>query len=127
MNTSGSWSFGSQSLNCTHPTPGETLCASSSHPWGILLLWVICLVVAVWAIVDAARRPREAHVAAGSPKELWITLIAVFAVAGGIGGLILAIVYLAVTRRRVRDVTPLVLAPESDYLDPPPDDLLRGM
>ena len=99
--------------------------STSGRPWGVLLIWVICLVVAVWAIVDAARRPREAHLAAGSPKELWITLIAVFAVAGGIGGLILAIVYLAVTRPKVRAATLLEPPPGSHYLDRDSDDLWR--
>jgi len=93
--------------------------SASGRPWATLLVfWVIVLVVAVWAIVDAARRPRGAFVAAGSSKELWITLIAVFAVAGGIVGLILSIVYLSVTRRFVRAAeVPLGPPPGSSYLD----------
>jgi succinate dehydrogenase hydrophobic anchor subunit len=63
------------------------------------------LVSCVWALVDAASRPSAAFAAANSSKALWITLIVVFWLLTGIIGLILAIVYLASIRPRVRAAT----------------------
>ncbi len=63
------------------------------------------LVVSIWAIADAASRPSAAFAAARSSKAMWISLIAVFYLLTGIVGLVLAIVYLASIRPRVRAVT----------------------
>ncbi len=63
------------------------------------------LVVTVWAIADAVSRPSAAFSAARSSKALWITLIVLFYLLTGIVGTVLAIVYLAAIRPRVKAVT----------------------
>jgi hypothetical protein len=68
------------------------------------ILGVIGLVVPIWAIVDAISRPSGAFTAAGSSKAMWIALIAVFWLLTGVIGLILACVYLASIRPRVRAI-----------------------
>jgi hypothetical protein len=72
----------------------------------ILVVALIGLVVPVWAVADAASRPSAAFAAAGSSKGLWITLVIVFWLVTGIIGFVLAIVYLASIRPRVRAVMP---------------------
>jgi hypothetical protein len=72
----------------------------------VLLVLVVGLVVPVWAIVDAASRPSGAFSAAGSSKTMWIVLIVVGWLVTGLIGVVLAIVYLASIRPRVRAVAP---------------------
>jgi hypothetical protein len=71
----------------------------------ILIVALVGLVIPIWAVVDAASRPTAAFAAAGSSKGLWIALIVVFWFFTGIIGLILAVVYLAAIRPRVKAVT----------------------
>ena len=71
----------------------------------ITVLALVGLGVCIWAIADAASRPTGAFVAAGSNKALWITLIIAFWLLTGIVGPILAVVYLANIRPRVRAIT----------------------
>ena len=68
----------------------------------VLVLGVGGLAVTIWAIVDAATKPTAAFGAAGSSKAMWITLIVVFYVFTWIVGIVLAIVYLAAIRPKVR-------------------------
>ena len=68
---------------------------------GIMLVFVV---VPIWAVVDAISRPTGAFAAAGSSKGLWIALIALTTFFTGLIGLILAIVYLASIRPRVKAV-----------------------
>lgn len=68
------------------------------------ILGLIGLGICIWAIVDAASRPTGAFSAAGSSKAMWIALIAVFYLLTGIIGTVLAIVYLASIRPRVRAI-----------------------
>ncbi len=68
---------------------------------GILLIALVGLAIEIWAIVDAASRPASAFSAAGSSKNVWIILIAVFSLVTGIIGFVLAIVYLASIRPKV--------------------------
>ena len=63
------------------------------------------LVIPVWAIVDAASRPSGAFAAAGSSKAMWLVLIVIGWLVTGLIGIILAVVYLASIRPRVRAVT----------------------
>jgi hypothetical protein len=65
----------------------------------LFLLGVIA--IAVWAIVDAVRRPREAFSSAGSSKALWVTLLLVFAVLAFFVSSVLGAVYLWWIRPRV--------------------------
>lgn len=67
----------------------------------LVALLVVFLGTSIWAIIDAALRPPEAFVAVGDSKALWITLIAVFTLALGVVGFILALVYLLSIRPKV--------------------------
>ncbi len=71
----------------------------------VAIVGLVGLVIPIWAIVDAASRSSGAFSAAGSSKAMWITLIAVSWLITGIVGLILAVVYLASIRPRVRAIT----------------------
>jgi hypothetical protein len=71
----------------------------------VTVLALVALGICIWAIADAASRPTGAFVAAGSNKVMWIALIAVFYFLTGIIGTILALVYLASIRPRVRAIT----------------------
>jgi len=67
----------------------------------LVALLVMFLGTSIWAIIDATSRPPEAFVAVGDSKALWITLIAVFTLALGVVGFILALVYLFSIRPKV--------------------------
>jgi len=71
----------------------------------VAIIGLLGFVIPIWAIVDAASRPSAAFSAAGSSKVMWISLIAVFWFITGIVGLILAVVYLASIRPRVRAIS----------------------
>ncbi len=68
----------------------------------ILLVLVASFVVSLWALIDAAIRPRAAFDAAGQNKILWIVLPIVGIVFLGVIGGILGLVYLGVIRPKVR-------------------------
>lgn len=67
-----------------------------------VLVGLASLVLAVWALIDAAIRPGPAFKAAGQNKTLWIILpiagIFLFSIVGGI----LGAVYLSAIRPKVR-------------------------
>jgi hypothetical protein len=71
----------------------------------IWLVIVVGLALTVWAVADAISRPSSAFAAAGSNKAMWIALIVVFWLLTDIVGAILAVVYLARIRPRVRAIT----------------------
>jgi hypothetical protein len=78
--------------------------------WGfyVALIWVgllAGLVVPLWAVIDAISRPTPAFAAAGSSKAIWLTLMLVFWFFTIFIGLVLAVVYLASIRPRVRAAT----------------------
>ncbi len=75
--------------------------ATSAVSSAIILLLLAAFVVCLWAIVDAALRPRVAFEAAGQNKVLWIVLPIVGLFLGVIGG-VLGIVYLGVIRPKVK-------------------------
>ena len=64
----------------------------------ILMLWLVPLALAIWAIIDAAKRPDVAWTAIGKSRARWITLIAVFTFFCNLVGLVLSIIYLASIR-----------------------------
>lgn len=68
----------------------------------MLLFGLAGLVIPLWAIIDAAWRPSGAFMAAGSSKSLWVSLISITWLLTGIIGFVLAVVYLASIRPRVR-------------------------
>ncbi len=72
------------------------------------LVWVgvfIAVVTPLWAIVDAISRPKAAFKDAGSSKALWLTLLIATWILTILIGLVLAVVYLAAIRPRVRKAT----------------------
>jgi len=70
----------------------------------ILLVGLIGLAIAIWALVDAVSRPAAAFDAANSSKTLWIALIIVLSLVTGIIGIGVSIVYLVSIRPRVKAV-----------------------
>jgi hypothetical protein len=74
---------------------------------GDLLLFITLggLALSIWAIVDAASRPSGAFVAAGSSKSLWIILVVLGTFFTSVIGTVLAIIYLARIRPRVRAIS----------------------
>lgn len=77
----------------------------------LLLLWIALLAVEVWALVDAARRPAAAFLAAEKrTKNFWLVLLGVGAVVGFVASgnlffmfaaVVPAAIYLGDVRREV--------------------------
>ena len=70
----------------------------------VLVLVAAVVVLPIWAAVDAARRPAEQFLAIGSSQTLWIVLPLVGLVLSPLG-LVVALVYLAGVRPRMRPAT----------------------
>jgi hypothetical protein len=68
----------------------------------IAVLALAGLSVTLWAIIDAASTPSSTFRNARSSKTLWISLISVLYLLTVYPGIILAIVYLTIIRRRLR-------------------------
>jgi hypothetical protein len=77
---------------------------TSLGPIELVIVLLILAVVAlpVWAIVDAIIRPDSAWAAADQNKTLWVVMLIVGTFALGPVGLVLAIVYLASIRPKMR-------------------------
>lgn len=73
---------------------------------GIAVVALAGLAVTLWAIIDAASTPSSSFRDAGSSKTLWISVISILYLLTVYPGIILAIVYLSITRRRVRRTHP---------------------
>jgi preprotein translocase subunit SecY len=71
----------------------------------VLLVLGIGFGIPLWAVADAVSRPSAAFAAANSSKALWISLVVVLWFLTGIVGIVLAVVYLASIRPRVRAAT----------------------
>ena len=69
---------------------------------GIAVLSLAGLAVTLWAIIDAASTTSDTFQGAGSSKTLWIAAISVLYVLTVYPGIILAIVYLSIIRKRLR-------------------------
>jgi len=69
---------------------------------GILVIALAGLAVTLWAIIDAASTPSSTFRRAGSSKSLWIGLISILYFLTVYPGVIVAIIYLSVIRRRFR-------------------------
>ena len=81
----------------------------------ILVLWVLFLVLKVYAFVDCVRPPAQAFAAVGrQSKPLWLILTGISALAGlifqdplglfGIAGLVASLVYLFDVRPRIQEI-----------------------
>jgi hypothetical protein len=70
----------------------------------VLVIGLMFLVLPIWAIVDAIVRPGAAFTAASSSKGFWIGVLLASWIITGIVGVVLAVVYLASIRPRVRAV-----------------------
>jgi hypothetical protein len=67
----------------------------------ILLVLVGFIAVPVWAVIDALRASDAEWAAAGQQRTLWVLLVGLGALCGGIVGTILAIVYLLTVRPKL--------------------------
>src|SRR3954471_9632364 len=90
----------------------------------LVVLGLVTVALAVWAVADAARRPTAAWNRIQKGKGTWIALIVVFTLLFGVIGLALSIYYLAVVRPQLvaAAATPVVTSPMgSSTTDGPPD------
>ncbi len=71
----------------------------------VFIVAVAGLLVPIWAFADAASRPSAAFAAARSSKAMWITLIAMVWLVAGIVRFVLACVYPASIRPRVKAIS----------------------
>ncbi len=65
-----------------------------------VLIFLAAVVLPIWAISDAATKPREAWTAIGQSRVVWIVLLAALSFAFGLGS-ILAVVYLLAVRPKL--------------------------
>ncbi|HUC37466.1 MAG TPA: DUF2516 family protein [Acidimicrobiales bacterium] len=70
----------------------------------LLVIALGALAISIWAIADAASKSSEAFRAAGSSRKKWMMVLVFFTIALDVIGVVLAIVYLALVRPRVRAV-----------------------
>ncbi len=68
----------------------------------VAVIGLASLALVIWGIVDAANRPDDAWTAAGQNKTLWIALQAGGLLLTGVGGAVMAVIYLASIRPKVR-------------------------
>jgi hypothetical protein len=81
--------------------------------------WAVPIGLAVWAIVDLARRPEDQFTASGQNRVLWVLLVLGSLVLCGPLGIILSIVYLASVRRKLDSgATPSVSDGTTSGIDP---------
>jgi hypothetical protein len=73
---------------------------------GIAVVALAGLAVTLWAIIDAASTPSSTFRDAGSSKTSWIAVISILYLLTVYPGIILAMVYLSITRRRLRRTDP---------------------
>jgi hypothetical protein len=64
------------------------------------------LAVTLWAIIDAVSTPSSTFQASGSSKAFWISVITVLYLLTVYPGILLAIAYLSIIRRRLRQPHP---------------------
>ena len=79
-----------------------------------LLLAVVFVAPIVWGLIDAVRRPKEAFVAAGRKRALWIGLLLVAVLAPPLIGAGIGVWYLIAVRPKVAAAMPSTT--------PPPDE-----
>ncbi len=77
----------------------------------IFALVIAAIALALWAVIDAARRPDWQFEAAGQNKTLWIVLPAAGAAMCQLLGLVAALVYLLSIRKKLQAALP----PQSGY------------
>lgn len=65
-----------------------------------LLLFLLAVLVPIWGILDAARKPTEAWAAIRQSRLLWILLMALLTPVFGMG-VIVAVVYLVTVRPKL--------------------------
>jgi hypothetical protein len=70
-----------------------------------ILIFLAALGLPVWAITDAALKPREAWMAIGQNRVVWILLLAALTFAFGLG-VVLAVVCLVAVRPKLTAAVP---------------------
>ena len=63
-----------------------------------------CLALSIWAIADVVATPAETFSAAGSSRKKWLMLLVFFTLALDVLGVVLALVYFALVRPKVRSL-----------------------
>jgi hypothetical protein len=71
-----------------------------------LLIAVVLLAPVVWGLVDVVRRPKQAFIAAGRNRAVWIGLLLVSLIAPPLIGAGVGVWYLVGVRPKVAAATP---------------------
>jgi hypothetical protein len=79
-----------------------------------LLIAVLFLAPVIWGLVDAIRRPKEAFVAAGRTKGIWIGLLVVALIAPILIGTGIGVWYLIAVRPKVAAAMPSTTPPADE-------------
>jgi uncharacterized protein DUF2516 len=79
-----------------------------------LLIAVLFLAPVIWGLVDAIRRPKEAFVAAGRTKGIWIGLLVVALIAPIVIGTGIGVWYLIAVRPKVAAAMPSSTPPADE-------------
>ena len=79
-----------------------------------LLIAVVFLGPVIWGLVDVIRRPKEAFVAIGRSRNVWIGLLIVALIAPMIVGTGIGIWYLIAVRPKVAAATPSSTPPSDE-------------
>ena len=79
-----------------------------------LLIAVVFLGPVIWGLVDAIRRPKEAFVAAGRSRGVWLGLLVVALIAPMIIGTGIGIWYLIAVRPKVAAALPSSTPPADE-------------
>ena len=92
-----------------------------------VVLGIVTVALAIWAVADAARRPTGAWNRIQKGKGTWITLIVVFTFLFGVIGLALSIYYLLVVRPQLvtAAATPIVARSVTTSPADGPTDIIR--
>lgn len=67
-----------------------------------LIYFLVVLVLVAWALIDALTKPAWAWEAANQNRTLWIVVLVLGLICGGLIGLIAAIIYLTSIRPKVQ-------------------------
>jgi CDP-diglyceride synthetase len=79
-----------------------------------LVFAIASIALIIWALVDVIRRPKEAFVAAGRTRGIWIGLLLVALIAPPIIGAGIGFWYLIAVRPKVAAVMPSRIPPADE-------------
>ena len=70
----------------------------------LLIVGVVPLGLAIWAVIDIAQRPESSFQAAGQSKTTWLLLIILLTFLCGLPGAVVALLYMVSIRPKVATI-----------------------